>query len=331
VLRLALAVLLCALASCARDGQRAEPNDGPPTPVSRAAESDGVTLTVTAARDELRVAEPLRLSVEVRAPAGLEVTLPGVADAFQDFLVREQGAVETEVDGETRIWRQEFTIDSNLSGAREIPALTATFDGGEVTTEPFRIEVASAIEGQYHPAEFADIQGPVAVPRDQTPRIVYWTGFILVTVALAVLLWWLVRRRPRRQAAAAPPPPPHVWALRQLDALLAERLVEQGRVQEFFFRLSGLVRTYIELRFGLMAPERTTEEFLAEARRSRALRFGHQDLLGEFLAACDLVKFARHLPSGAEIDASVDVTRRFIQETAGAPGAQPPDAAEVAA
>jgi hypothetical protein len=110
-------------------------------------------------------------------------------------------------------------------------------------------------------------------------------------------------------------PPPHIWALGQLDDLLAAKLIERGMVHEFYYRLSGIVRTYIELRFGLMAPERTTEEFLVEAERSDALGWGHKDLLGEFLGACDLVKYARHEPRGAEIDASTQAARRFISET----------------
>ena len=76
------------------------------------------------------------------------------------------------------------------------------------------------------------------------------------------------------------------------------------------------MRVYIELRFGLMAPERTTEEFLEEVRRSRSLETRHKALLDDFLSSCDLVKFARYSPTTTEIEDAFNAARDFIQETA---------------
>ena len=38
----------------------------------------------------------------------------------------------------------------------------------------------------------------------------------------------------------------------------------KGRIKEFYERISNILRHYIEHRFDLHAPERTTEEFLYE-------------------------------------------------------------------
>ncbi|MHC4235136.1 MAG: hypothetical protein ACYSUQ_08475 [Planctomycetota bacterium] len=310
----ALVALCLSLTSCDRDVPPAEATDNAPTPPTETATSGEVTLTVTTDRGQARVAEVVRLTLEATAPADVEVELPEVARQLEDFAVRDHGPVEMQTEDQTQVWRQWWDIDSNLSGERAVPALTAKFADGEVTTAPLKIEVISAIEGEFDPTKFADIQGPVAVPKPRSWVAAYVAA--AATLLLAALVWWMLRRRSARLAVAAAPPPPHVWALQQLEALLAEKLIEAGRVQEFYFRISDLVRTYIELRFGLMAPERTTEEFLIEVRRSDVLRFGHKDLLGEFLTACDLVKFARHEPQGAEVGASIDAARSFIEQTA---------------
>ena len=53
-----------------------------------------------------------------------------------------------------------------------------------------------------------------------------------------------------------------------------------------------MLRHYIEDRFGLRAPEQTTEEFLAELRQKHVFGERQKDLLRAFLEHCDLVKFA---------------------------------------
>ena len=96
---------------------------------------------------------------------------------------------------------------------------------------------------------------------------------------------------------------------------MAEDLVEQRRVQEFYYRISTIAREYIERRFAIMAPEMTTEEFLYSLERDRRLE-GQAGLLSEFLRSCDLVKYARLLPTGEDIDQVVRSVRRLVDETA---------------
>ncbi len=313
----ALGAVLAGFTGCS-DRPKPGAQDHVAAGLSETAERDGVVLTVTTDRAQARVADPVRLTVEVRAPSDTEFEFPDVGHTLKDFIVRDHGPVETRDADGRRVWRQWLVVESNLSGPRVIPGVSLTVGGSDepIATEPLTIEVPSAIEGETadDPTRFADIEGPVAIPQPRRWMLAY-VG-LATALALAALVWVALRRQASRARAAAPPPPPHVWAVQQLDLLLAQKLVERGLIQEFYYRLSGIVRTYIELRFALMAPERTTEEFLVEVQRSDALRWTHKDLLGQFLTACDLVKFARHEPRGTEIDASIDAARGFITQTA---------------
>jgi hypothetical protein len=107
----------------------------------------------------------------------------------------------------------------------------------------------------------------------------------------------------------------HEIAYEELKRLLAEKLVEQGAVKDFYLRLSHILRHYIEDRFGLHAPERTTEEFLLDLGSTQALIPHHKELLKEFLNHCDMVKFAEHQPSTMEIQQTFDSCKQFIVET----------------
>ncbi|MCC7293697.1 MAG: hypothetical protein IT449_16690 [Phycisphaerales bacterium] len=155
---------------------------------------------------------------------------------------------------------------------------------------------------------------PVELPEDRIAR--RWRAWLigaaaLLVVATAGVLWW--RRRQRRASQPSPPIPADVWATRALDALLAEQLVERGQVHEFYFRVSAIVRGFIERRFGLHAAEMTTGEFLQEALTGEMLGESNRSLLGEFLEACDLVKFARFEPQPRAITQTVESARAFIQ------------------
>jgi hypothetical protein len=153
------------------------------------------------------------------------------------------------------------------------------------------------------------------VPVDRDWRVLaLWVGVGIVgLVVLIVLVRLLVRRvaGPRRTRSI----PPHAWALGALRALAAEKLIESGAVKLFYYRLNEIARTYIELRFGLMAPERTTEEFLREMEAGNRLPRAHQSALTAFLRQCDLVKYACYEPGTAEIEAVFNTARDFIEAT----------------
>ena len=133
--------------------------------------------------------------------------------------------------------------------------------------------------------------------------------------ATLIALLCVILRRQTRSKPPAPPIPAHVWALGELARLDADRLIEQRAFHVFYVRLSDIVRQYVERRFGLMAPERTTDEFLHELRGDPAFGKEHQQLLARFLRAADMVKFALHEPTPEESGDALDAARGFVEET----------------
>ena len=329
-------------------------------PIVKTAEMGPVKMTVTADRDRITIAERLNLTIEVVAANGVDVDLGEPGDQLNEFQIRGfTNAVAEPVEGGRR-WTRTYDLDIFLSGAYSIPELEARFTDrrqsgsepaptvestsqpadrldrpflareGVIRTEPFTIEVASLLEGDFDPTQFRDIKGPVELPVAAEHRWVAWAAGAATAVALVVLLV-LIRRRRRARSEQKVTVVPHEWAFDQLRLLIDEKLVEQGLVHEFYFRLSHVVRVYIELRFGLMAPERTTEEFLVEVQRSDVLRDDHQTLLGDFLTSCDLVKFAKYEPIASEIELAFDLARDFIEQTVPHGAAFEPQAREEAA
>jgi hypothetical protein len=168
--------------------------------------------------------------------------------------------------------------------------------------------------------ELRDIRGFVDLPKQ---RGAWFRSALIggaVVVALAALAWWSRRLyRDGKAVAAVAVVAPEVWARDALDRLEAEGLPQRGAVHEFFFGLSDIVREYIERRFAISAPERTTEEFIREMRDHPVLADEHQRLLGGFLRSADMVKFALHRPPVDECGRAIDTARTFVEETASRP------------
>jgi hypothetical protein len=153
-----------------------------------------------------------------------------------------------------------------------------------------------------------DIKGLVPVPHS-----LWWLWVLLVVAAAATAFWLWKRRRPSSPIAAVPPPTPYETAIRELQRLRAD----DPPVEEFYTRLSGIVRRYLEGQLGLRAPERTTEEFLYEVSRDHSLSTEHRELLGAFLQESDLVKFARFRPGAEDMTRAFDAAEKFVNESGG--------------
>lgn len=137
-----------------------------------------------------------------------------------------------------------------------------------------------------------------------------WTLVALVLIVVLVLLW-----RWWRKKHLAPPPviivPPHVRAKQRL----AEALRLIGEPGPFCVAVSDTARVYLEERFQLRAPERTTEEFLHDLHSTAHLNGDQKLSLAAFLESCDLVKFARFEPNEAALRGLHDSAARLVDET----------------
>jgi hypothetical protein len=142
----------------------------------------------------------------------------------------------------------------------------------------------------------------------------WWlVGFVVLAVALGVFIW-------RRRLAALRDADQGVVAMQaQEDALVALQkarpLMAEVTAKLYAIEVSGIIRRYIERRFGIRAPHRSTEEFIVEAQQSPKLDPRHRQLLTDFLGTCDFLKFARGLAEFSELETVHHAAVGFVSET----------------
>ncbi len=169
--------------------------------------------------------------------------------------------------------------------------------------------------------QFHDIKPPLEIVTLGT-----WLGRIAAAVVLGALLWlgwWLWRRRKPRTARAHMVSPDE-RARTRLNAALA--LLEHP--ERFCTAVSEITRAYLEERFGLKAPDQTTEEFLAGLPKNAELDERHKESLAGFLTGCDLVKFAKFEPARSDLEALHAAALDLVLQTA--PVHAPPSAVATA-
>ncbi len=156
--------------------------------------------------------------------------------------------------------------------------------------------------------DIRDIKPPV--PISSGWEWLWWVlgALVVAGVLFAVFKWWKKRKE---QVPFVPPVPAHVRAKQKLDEALA--LIAQPK--PFCILVSDTVRFYLEERFNFRAPERTTEEFLRELNATDLLVSEQKESLGNFLASCDLVKFAKYEPGEKELHELHGSAVRLVEET----------------
>jgi hypothetical protein len=100
-----------------------------------------------------------------------------------------------------------------------------------------------------------------------------------------------------------------------LQQLLGVRPDGPEEVKAYCVAASSLLRRYIEDRFSLGISGMTTEEFLVAPRVLAKLQHHHRPTLTIFLELCDLVKFARHVPSASDLAQLLSAAEAFVRET----------------
>lgn len=316
MLVLASALLLCA--GCGRDSDSdASKAD---FEVDKVYDRGPVTVHVRLEKTTMTIAETVSLQFEATVQPAYEITMPKVDEVLGDFGLVSWDNLGRRLDGQNNVvTTYQYELEPFLSGQYEIPAFTFTFHDvnepdtkHELTSEPIALEVTSLLGEDRAELVIEDIENVVPMPKKASR----WWLWSLLTVAVAglLLVWWLLRRK-RVEALVRIFRPAHEIAYARLRVLVAEDLVEAGRIKEFYERINGILRHYIEDRFDLRAPERTTEEFLSELQRTDVLAVSDKAVLGEFLMHCDLVKFAKHAPTTEQIQRTFDLVKDFIERT----------------
>jgi hypothetical protein len=262
------------------------------------------------------------MEVTVTAPREVEIKPPTFGDAVGDFLVLNYRDRSPEVasDSDSQTRQFQYQLEPVSSGTHLIRSVAIEFtDNREsseakgktafIESEPIELQVSTQLGDQTPDlANLEPMVDPVAI---ESPMKI-WSILGALSTALIAAIAWIRRRRARQVETQVPQPTPEEIAQNALSQLLAEDLPGKGLFKDFYVRLTGIVRGYIEDTTGIKAPEQTTEEFLREIRSKPIFSVERSMRLAEFLEAADQVKYAGQQPGPDQIELSILRAKEFV-------------------
>ena len=308
----------------------------PADAISKITENGPVKATVRVWPAKPTLDGEVTVQLEVDAEQGVAVDLPFQEAGLGRFRVEHYDRdTRREANGHT-VHLQTYTLVAPSSGRHRIPPfriemldaravpsgatgsgagsntnLGATSDRKEILTEEISLAVAPVDVAKSN-AELKPAAGELDANVGGWSRWYYaLAGLGVVWLALGVVLLQRLRARKKivKKLTA------YDTAVARLAALEAGGAPEGAALDPWFVELSSIVRRYLEDRYEIAAPDRTTEEFLTEAAKSAELTADHRGLLSAFLDRCDRVKFAGYQPDSAESLATLKAARGFVEDS----------------
>ncbi len=286
------------------------------TPPLQAATPASIQLRVEVNPKEITIGDPIHYSMTVVysnevAPSPLSVPNP-----MGDFELLDYAPSQPKkLPNEKLTLTHHLILTSFSTGTHTLPSLSLLFsttDGkqAEAKTETIDITVKSVLEMWGDRGNLQPLKG-----------FFNFRSYVWVWIALALLLlagggfaFFYFKKKREGLFPEGPPKQPEERAWETLQALEDSDLLSTGQIKEWYFRLSLILRRYLEDRFQFSALDRTTTELLLEFRR---LNFS-LDLstdLRTFFDNSDLVKFAKWTPTEEEIENDLVQVKKIISVT----------------
>lgn len=277
--------------------------------------AENVTIEIATKRLSAETGEPIELLVTVKAPpsAGARLMLPENG-RLGDFDVLSWEPTDSGQDGLDIAERRRILISTFESGSVQLPGLETSYGTrSSVVTEPIAFEISSLVEGEFDPEDFSDIRGPVddLASDDETiwtPGVITATSIGGVIAALAIA-FVLGRRR------KTPPRIPHEWALAELARIESEGMSNEGDAKLRYERIESVLRWYVAFRFGIDAPDRTSNELVEAVVAEMSINDDARAILERIVRGGDRVKFAGGVASPRDCKDALTSTRDFVRET----------------
>ena len=261
---------------------------------------------------EPRLSDLVEMDVTVEAQPDVEIKPPAFGQAVGDFLIRDYSE-RPPAAGSGNVRRFHYQLEPAHAGKHLIRSVSIEFVDRRanseakalpvlIETEPLEVKVTSEFGGAA--PSLANLE-PMVVPQS-VPRVsgMAWVIGVVVAGVLAIAAAVVVVRRRKRRPIEVPRQSAEEIARGALAALLAENLPARGLIKEFYLRLTGIVRQYVEDTTGIRRLSRRPRSSCATCGRGRCFRESGVRL-AEFLEAADLIKYAGQQPQEGQIDEAI--------------------------
>ena len=283
---------------------------------------DGIDIKVDAEPAQVDVARDFFVTLTFTSPSGVTLSIPDLRDRFTGFRVAEDFTEDpvSAPDGATTLVSRWRLVPEPVAPKYRLAPFVVYISS---TNAPAASSPSSFCTSPVYfspPVAREPVTGEMEIdPKKDMPplswKLVGWCAVALLALAaVAFGIWWAVRLI--REMVRIHRMSPIERAYYELDRLLKKGLPGRGLYKDFYVELTMVVRRYVERKYGVKAPNMTTQEFLGElARRAddaTVAQIGDPTALKEFLESADLVKFAGVEATPEMADSATGKARNYL-------------------
>jgi hypothetical protein len=268
-----------------------------------------VNVKASVDRTTILIGEQIKLNLEAMMPVGTGFKW-FKTDTIPHFDIVDPGKLDSSIDANSKMYRQQLIITSFDSGYWTIPAFVLQSGRKRFRTDTFAINVTYA---PYDTAkDYNDIKDIIPVKNPRNPYIP-WIIAAVSLLALAGIIYFLRKKKtvPKPVAPPVSKLSPVDEAMESLEALRKEDLPKKGEVKQYYTRLNDILRWYVFRKFHFSSLEKTNDELVMQLRQTRLSQPDYTNL-AQALRMADFVKFAKYTPSEADQEEVFQVIKNSI-------------------
>ena len=281
--------------------------------------------------NRIYIGDQVWFTITVKQPESLVLNL----QSFKDTLISKIDIVAGPVSDTTTIStglitiRNRYLITSFDSGYYNIPPVYAEISDTEGVRrfysdynqlEVMRVRLAPADTSQKIYDIILPYKAPLTLDEVLTTaaNTLPWLLIGAVLILASFLLIRAIKKMKKKEGDIIFPEktdPAHIIAFRELEKLKADELWQKGDYKLYCTRLTEILRTYLENRFGVNSLEMTTSETLNAFLKSGMKKDENYALLKSVLSLSDMVKFAKYVPASGENETLYNGSWEFVEKT----------------
>jgi len=268
-------------------------------------------------RTKIHPGEEIRFEIETEYSSGTIIKFPDISKDISGFGILDSGEINTKLPaGATRLSKW-YSLSAGGAGNYLLPEVSVTYiaaDGktGEIKTPAILVEVIP-VSQPITDDNIKDIKPLEEI--NGSGNFIWYAAAALIVIVLIISVFIFFRSRKKPVAEMPAVYRPDKAALSSYRDLKDKRLIEKGRVKEFYFELSAIFKRYLSERFGIKTAECTTEEIIPLLNRIRDLHSDSFQSGKSFLVETDMIKYTS-LGTTEELCRTIEgLFVKFIEET----------------
>jgi hypothetical protein len=252
-----------------------------------------------------------------KANPKIKIRIPEIGSVFIGLDIVDMGEDEPKKQEGRILYKKWYKLLANDIGSYIIPEVKIIYwdkEGNkkEIFTEKIFIEVKSSLKNNKNIKDILGIKSLEKIKFSQNMLLILSIIGVLFIVIVSCFFYF---RHKRKKAVSEQQIPLHEIVKMELEKLKGAGLIEAGNFKEYYFRLSEILRHYLEKRFRFPAKERTSEELLKDIQKINDIRENYKFSLKDFLKRSDWVKFAKTNPLKNEIEKDSKLVEDIFNST----------------